>query len=142
MIRAALAAHGGKEISTQGDGFFAVFSSASACAAASIEMQRAFAAHGWPEMCIRDSDRSLLVLPPDAAARTAILAYHLRDRATAILSVASVVAITEDFSGADLRLVCDEAAQRALAEAARTGIAKPISETDLKICLLYTSRCV
>jgi len=78
-------------------------------------------------------DRSLLVLPPDAAARTAILAYHLRDRATAILSVASVVAITEDFSGADLRLVCDEAAQRALAEAARTGIAKPISETDLKM---------
>jgi predicted ATPase len=48
MIRAALAAHGGKEISTQGDGFFAVFSSASACAAAYIEMQRAFAAHGWP----------------------------------------------------------------------------------------------
>ena len=48
MIRAALAAHGGKEISTQGDSFFAVFSSASACAAASIEMQRAFAAHAWP----------------------------------------------------------------------------------------------
>ena len=48
MIRAALAAHGGKEISTQGDGFFAVFSSASACAGAAIEMQRAFAAHAWP----------------------------------------------------------------------------------------------
>ena len=48
MIRAALAAHGGKEMSTQGDGFFAVFSSASACAGASIEMQRAFATHAWP----------------------------------------------------------------------------------------------
>jgi len=48
MIRAALAAHGGKEISTQGDGFFAVFSSASACASAAIEMQRAFADHAWP----------------------------------------------------------------------------------------------
>jgi predicted ATPase/class 3 adenylate cyclase len=48
MIRAALTSNDGKEISTQGDGFFAVFSSASACAAAAIEMQRAFAAHGWP----------------------------------------------------------------------------------------------
>jgi len=48
MIRSALVAHGGKEISTQGDGFFAVFSSASACVAASIEMQRAFAVHAWP----------------------------------------------------------------------------------------------
>jgi len=48
VIRAALAARGGKEISTQGDGFFAVFSSASACAGAAIEMQRAFATHAWP----------------------------------------------------------------------------------------------
>jgi predicted ATPase len=45
IIRTALAAH---EISTQGDGFFAVFSSASGCAGAAIEMQRAFATHGWP----------------------------------------------------------------------------------------------
>ena len=78
-------------------------------------------------------DRSLLVLPPDASARNAILAYHLRDRAAAVVSLASVVALTEDFSGADLRLVCDEAAQRALAEAVRTGVAQPISEADLKI---------
>lgn len=48
MTRAALASHGGKEISTQGDGFFAVFSSASACASGAIEMQRAFATHAWP----------------------------------------------------------------------------------------------
>jgi predicted ATPase/class 3 adenylate cyclase len=48
MIRAALASHGGKEISTQGDGFFAVFSSASGCASGAIEMQRAFATHAWP----------------------------------------------------------------------------------------------
>jgi class 3 adenylate cyclase len=41
LIRAGLAAHGGKEIDTQGDAFFAVFTSPSACAAAAIEMQRA-----------------------------------------------------------------------------------------------------
>jgi len=48
IIRAGLAAHEGKEISTQGDGFFAVFSSPSACVAAVIEMQLAFAGHRWP----------------------------------------------------------------------------------------------
>lgn len=49
LIRAGLAAHDGKEMDTQGDGFFAVFSSPSACVAAVIEMQRALGAHEWPD---------------------------------------------------------------------------------------------
>ena len=48
IIRSALAAHGGKEVGTQGDGFFAVFSSPRACVLAVIEMQRSLAARGWP----------------------------------------------------------------------------------------------
>jgi predicted ATPase/class 3 adenylate cyclase len=48
LIRASLGAHGGEEVDTQGDAFFAVFSSASACVAAAIEMQRAFISHPWP----------------------------------------------------------------------------------------------
>ena len=48
LIRAALAAHGGKEIDTQGDAFFAVFTSPGACAAAAIEMQRALFTYSWP----------------------------------------------------------------------------------------------
>ena len=48
LIRASLAAHGGEEVDTQGDAFFAVFSSPSACATAAIEMQRAFLSHRWP----------------------------------------------------------------------------------------------
>ena len=48
LIRASLAAHGGKEVDTQGDAFFAVFSSPSACVAAAVEMQRAFLSHSWP----------------------------------------------------------------------------------------------
>ena len=48
LIRAGLAAHGGKEIDTQGDAFFAVFTSPSACAAAAIEMQRALVSYLWP----------------------------------------------------------------------------------------------
>src|ERR1700689_2057046 len=48
LLRLVLAAHDGKEVDTQGDAFFAVFSSASACAAAAIEVQLAFMSHAWP----------------------------------------------------------------------------------------------
>lgn len=48
IIRAGLAGHDGREIDTQGDAFFAVFTSARACVAAAIEMQRAFGSHPWP----------------------------------------------------------------------------------------------
>ena len=48
LIRAALAAHDGKEVDTQGDAFFAVFSSPTACVTAVIEMQRALQARTWP----------------------------------------------------------------------------------------------
>jgi class 3 adenylate cyclase len=48
IIRVALAAHDGQEVDTQGDAFFAVFTSPSACVAAAIEMQRALQSHPWP----------------------------------------------------------------------------------------------
>src|SRR5271165_621495 len=48
LIRMVLAAHAGKEVDTQGDAFFAVFSSPSACLAAAIEIQRALISHLWP----------------------------------------------------------------------------------------------
>jgi predicted ATPase/class 3 adenylate cyclase len=48
IIRSGLAAHSGREVDTQGDAFFAVFSSPKACVAAVTEIQRALQAHGWP----------------------------------------------------------------------------------------------
>jgi class 3 adenylate cyclase/tetratricopeptide (TPR) repeat protein len=48
IIRLGLAAHGGREVDTQGDAFFAVFSSPVACVAAVIQMQQAVQAHAWP----------------------------------------------------------------------------------------------
>jgi predicted ATPase/class 3 adenylate cyclase/DNA-binding CsgD family transcriptional regulator len=48
LIRAGLSAHGGEEIVTQGDGFFAVFASPRACADAAVQMQRALVSHAWP----------------------------------------------------------------------------------------------
>ena len=48
LIRSALAAHDGREVDTQGDAFFAVFSSPRACVAAVLQMQQALEAHAWP----------------------------------------------------------------------------------------------
>ena len=48
LIRSGLAAHGGREVDTQGDGLFAVFSSPSACLAAVIDMQKTLETHAWP----------------------------------------------------------------------------------------------
>jgi predicted ATPase/class 3 adenylate cyclase len=48
LVRTSLATHNGREIGNTGDGFFAVFSSPGACAAAAIEMQQAFGSYPWP----------------------------------------------------------------------------------------------
>jgi predicted ATPase/class 3 adenylate cyclase len=48
LIRSGLGAHGGEEVDTQGDAFFAVFSSPRGCVAAVAEMQQAIASRTWP----------------------------------------------------------------------------------------------
>ncbi len=48
LIRSGLAAHEGAEVGTQGDAFFAVFSSPRACVTAVAEMQQALEARRWP----------------------------------------------------------------------------------------------
>jgi predicted ATPase/class 3 adenylate cyclase len=49
IIRNSLEAFGGVEQGTQGDSFFAVFPSPSACVAAALQMQRDIGAHAWPD---------------------------------------------------------------------------------------------
>jgi SpoVK/Ycf46/Vps4 family AAA+-type ATPase len=71
-------------------------------------------------------DRMLLVLPPDAAARAAILAYHLRERPGDV-DVARIAKVTEHYSGADLAHVVSTAAERALAESMRVGRLQPLT---------------
>jgi class 3 adenylate cyclase len=49
LMREALGDRGGVEIDTQGDAFFFAFARARDAVAASVEAQRAHAAHTWPE---------------------------------------------------------------------------------------------
>ena len=76
-------------------------------------------------------DRMLLVLPPDAKAREAILRYHLRDRPVEDVDVAAIADRTDRFSGADLRLLCEAAAESALEASMTTGVPRPIGMADL-----------
>ena len=48
IVRAAIAAWGGREISTEGDSFFVVFGSAADAVACALAAQQALAGHDWP----------------------------------------------------------------------------------------------
>jgi class 3 adenylate cyclase len=87
LIRTGLAAHDGREVDTQGDAFFAVFSSSRACVAVVLEMQQALAAHAWPggeQVRVRlgmhtgeasRTDTGLVGLEVHRAARVAAVGY-------------------------------------------------------------------
>jgi hypothetical protein len=77
-------------------------------------------------------DRMVLVLPPDAPARAAILRYHLRDRPVSDVDLDRLVRITEHFSGADLAHVCTTAAEQALARSLQQGRLHALTTKDLE----------
>jgi SpoVK/Ycf46/Vps4 family AAA+-type ATPase len=80
-------------------------------------------------------DRTLLVLPPDAAAREAILRLHLRDRPVEGVDVKWVAGQTEGYSGADVAHLCESAAEHALEDSLDRGITRPILMSDFKRAL-------
>src|SRR5919206_3438040 len=49
LLREAFAAHGGREVDTQGDAFFVAFPRAVDAVLAAVDAQRALAAHPWLE---------------------------------------------------------------------------------------------
>jgi SpoVK/Ycf46/Vps4 family AAA+-type ATPase len=76
-------------------------------------------------------DRRILVLPPDAEARLAILSLNLRGRPVGELRLNQLVATTDGLSGADLALVVEDATERALERSIRMGEPSPIGQQDL-----------
>jgi SpoVK/Ycf46/Vps4 family AAA+-type ATPase len=76
-------------------------------------------------------DRMVLVLPPDAPARTAILQLHLRERPVAGIDLTRTVRATDGFSGADLAHVCESAAEFAMADSVRSGEVRMIEQRDV-----------
>ena len=83
-------------------------------------------------------DRMLLVLPPDAPARSAILKHALADRPASGVDVNAIAGRTDGFSGADLVHVVDSAAEQAMADSLATGNIRPIAMHDFAHALSET----
>jgi SpoVK/Ycf46/Vps4 family AAA+-type ATPase len=77
-------------------------------------------------------DRTILVLPPDVAAREGVFRYHLRDRPVAGIDLRKLAKATDGYSGADIAYICETAAERALLDSASTGEARLIGQGDLE----------
>ncbi len=80
-------------------------------------------------------DRMLLVLPPDEAARRAVLRLHLRSRPVENVDLKPLAKRTEGYSGADLAHVCETAAERAMTDSIRSGHVRGIRQDDLQAAI-------
>jgi SpoVK/Ycf46/Vps4 family AAA+-type ATPase len=80
-------------------------------------------------------DRTLLVLPPDAAAREGVFRYHLKDRPVAGIDLANLARRTDGYSGADIAHICETAAERALMDSVRRGEPRMIGTPDLEAAI-------
>ncbi|MDQ2687707.1 MAG: AAA family ATPase [Armatimonadota bacterium] len=80
-------------------------------------------------------DRTLLVLPPDAPAREAILRSQMQGRPIENIDFAGIAARTEEYSGADVAHLCESATELALEDSLTTGQTRPIRLADFQKAL-------
>jgi AAA+ superfamily predicted ATPase len=80
-------------------------------------------------------DRTVLVTPPDAAAREHILARYARERPHEGLDFAVLSSRTEGYSGADLVHLVDTATERVLAEVLKGRPQRPVTMKDFGAAL-------
>jgi AAA+ superfamily predicted ATPase len=77
-------------------------------------------------------DRTLLVLPPDMAAREAILRSRLAGRPQEKIDFTWIASKTEDYSGADMVHLVESAVENAMEHSLTTGRMRPIHMNDVK----------
>jgi SpoVK/Ycf46/Vps4 family AAA+-type ATPase len=81
-------------------------------------------------------DKVIFVPPPDETARTEILKIHSRGKnVDPTVPWAKLSAKMAHFSGADIRQVVEQAVERAVSDAIRSGDLRPVNQTDFQIAL-------
>jgi len=80
-------------------------------------------------------DRILVVVPPDQAARLAILQHHAKGRPVEGVDLGAMAARTDGFSGADLAHLCETATENALEQSVQTGVIRAITPADFQEAL-------
>lgn len=76
-------------------------------------------------------DRIQLIPPPDIIARIEILKLHLKDRPCENIDYTILAKKMKNYSGADIKAVCDFASDRAIKKAMKVGKIVPINIDDL-----------
>jgi len=76
-------------------------------------------------------DKTVLVLPPDAVARAAMVQQSLEGKPTDDVDAIEVAAATDGFSGADLSHMTTSALQEAMSESMSTGAVVPVTTERL-----------
>ena len=76
-------------------------------------------------------DRVLFVPPPDLEARASVLRIQLKGKPQDAIDFGQISKKTNDFSGADLKAVVDQAIEAKLRDAMKDGIPKPLTSKDL-----------
>lgn len=81
-------------------------------------------------------DRVIFVPPPDSTARREILKIHSRGKnVDPTVPWDSLASQMNHFSGADIRQVVEQAVERAVSDAIRSGDLRPVNHTDFKFAL-------
>ncbi len=76
-------------------------------------------------------DRIIFVPPPDEKSREAIIALQIKDKPTVDIDCAKIATKTKGFSGADIKLLIDLAAEDSLRASMKSGNIVPITTKDL-----------
>ncbi len=76
-------------------------------------------------------DRIIFVPPPDQPSRKTILDLHLQDKPTVDVDTEKLAQKTDGFSGADIKLLIDMAAEENLRKSMKSGKIEPITSKDL-----------
>lgn len=81
-------------------------------------------------------DKVIFVPPPDLDARIEILKLHSKEKnVDPTVPWQKLAAKMEHFSGADIAQVVDQAVERAVADAIRSGDLRPVNHTDFQLSL-------
>ncbi len=77
-------------------------------------------------------DRTVLVMPPDPAAREVLFEMNLRDRPTTGIDTRWLAQHTDNWSGADIKHACESGAELAMENSVKSGKIEPISMREMK----------
>lgn len=80
-------------------------------------------------------DRTVLVLPPDPAAREVLFEMNLRGRPSQGIDFRWLAQHTDNWSGADIKHACESAAELAMENSMKSGKIEPITMRELKQAL-------